>query len=116
MTAARATAWERLDEDAGEREWDALALRAGDASVFQSWRWGEYRRRAGWTPERWLARIGGEPVALAQLLVKPLPLGARIIWVPGGPLFRFPRGDADSLAEAVAALTARLHATTRAAY
>ena len=103
--------WDLLPADQGEQDWDGLALTAADASVFQSWRWGEYRRAAGWEPTRWVARNGeGEPVAFAQVLTRGYPLGVRIGWAPGGPLFRLPRTSARSLAAALAAFTERLTA------
>lgn len=101
--------WDLLPADSAEQVWDGLALAAADASVFQSWRWGEYKRAAGWEPRRWVARDGsGEPIALAQILTKRYPIGVRVGWAPGGPLFRLPRASARSLAAALAALTARL--------
>jgi len=67
-------------------------LQSADYNVFQSFRWGEYKRTGGWTPMRWTARDqAGETIAMVQILVKTLPGKITIGWAPGGPIVRFPR-------------------------
>ena len=104
-----APTWELLDPGIDEASWDGLALPAADASVFQSWRWGEYKRSAGWEPERWVARgDSGNPVALVQILVKRAFLGVRVGWAPGGPLFRLPGATPETLAASLGGLAVHL--------
>jgi lipid II:glycine glycyltransferase (peptidoglycan interpeptide bridge formation enzyme) len=63
--------------------WDAEVARLG-GSLLQTWRWGEFKRRHGWSVARVRAECNGE-VGLAQILFKhkgPLSLG----YLPRGPL------------------------------
>jgi len=66
--------------------WDALLLRFPDYTAFQSFQWGELRRRSGWVPHRLAAVDSGEAVAMTQVLVRRFPLGHAVAWVPGGPV------------------------------
>src|SRR5205085_9901361 len=75
-------------------------LRAG-GNLLQSWRWGEFKKQAGWTPLRLLLtqpasggnhRDGsaGVPAMGAQVLFRKLPrlpLPISIAYVPRGPLY-----------------------------
>lgn len=71
-------------------EWDGLLQAATDATVFQSWSWGEYKRNHGWSPVRCLGRDkSGKVGAMAQILLKKLPLGIHAGWSPGGPVLQF---------------------------
>ncbi len=81
---------------AGAGDWDAV-LRSNDASLLQSWQWGEFKRGAGWSPLRAVLREtrpangqGARPVVAAQVLFKsvprmPLPVSAA--YIPRGPVF-----------------------------
>lgn len=83
--------WKRLDAATERGDWAKLLRTAVDASLWQSYGWGEYRRAFGWVPERWVARDGnGKPVCCLQALNKRLPLNRVVAWVPGGPMFGFP--------------------------
>lgn len=54
--------------------------------VLQSYEWGEFKSRHGWTPFRLLFVAGGEPVAAASALLRRLPLGPwGVMYVPKGP-------------------------------
>lgn len=90
--------WQRIGAEA-EQTWDAtLSLGAG-ADAFQSFGWGEYRRSAGWQPQRWAALDGsGRPLMMAQLLTRTVA-GTLIAWAPGGPVLRFPASDPGPMAE-----------------
>lgn len=68
-----------------EREaWNEAVAGLG-GSVLQSWEWGEFRQRHGWTPLRLLDAENG---AAAQVLLRSLPLPGlgSLAYVPHGPL------------------------------
>lgn len=89
-------------------EWEALFSRVEQPHLFQSWGYGDavgattnwsLRHRAldlgGWRPRRLVFEHGGRPVAICQLLEKPL---ARYRWAAladHGPLFLGPEPSAD---------------------
>lgn len=84
--------------DGRPAEWASVVGMARDRNVVQAHAWGEYRRAAGWEPQRWIAWNGSrKPLCCMQTLVKPLPLGQRLIWVPGGPVVGFPDTDPSAL-------------------
>ncbi|MBI5202398.1 MAG: peptidoglycan bridge formation glycyltransferase FemA/FemB family protein [Elusimicrobia bacterium] len=88
--------WRRADDAASA----ALLDRAEDATLFQSPAWAEFKREAGWTAQRWIASLGGAPVAGLQALLKRLPFGRVLAWAPGGPMTGLPgasAGDAAAL-------------------
>ncbi len=54
--------------------------------VLQSWAWGEFKARWGWSPLRLIWYRGQEPVAAAQVLFRPIsPTPLRMAYVPKGP-------------------------------
>ena len=54
-------------------------------NVFQSYGWGEFKRRHGWIVRRGSILLGGSPVAMAQCLIREIrPLRTVVMWVPGG--------------------------------
>jgi len=70
--------------------WDQLLSFAQDASVFQSFGWGEYKSRSNWIVLRYCClNKRGKLVGMAQMLVKTMPFRMAFIWVPGGLVFRF---------------------------
>jgi lipid II:glycine glycyltransferase (peptidoglycan interpeptide bridge formation enzyme) len=72
-------------------QWDAR-LREHGGHMLQSWRWGDFKRRHGWEPERVLVE-SGDGVAMAQVLFRskgPVSLG----YIPRGPVLA---GDAEAL-------------------
>ncbi len=84
--------WELHRESGSGDVWNALLLETGDPNVFQTYEWGEFKRVAGWTPDRWLAREpDGSVVGMAQVLTKVFPGGISIGWAPGGPILVFPK-------------------------
>jgi hypothetical protein len=65
-------------------EWnDQLGALSG-ATLYQSYEWGDYRKRLGWVPLRMVGTLGGQSVAMAQVLTKRR-FGFCIAWLPGGP-------------------------------
>ncbi len=97
--------WELFLNTANYEEWDILLSNSEDNNIFQSYGWGEYKRASGWLPMRYVARNkDGAVVALAQILVKSLPVGSKIGWVPGGPVIYFPKSKEIDLAKMVRAL------------
>ena len=89
------TGWKLVRAD--ERGWwDTQLLRAVDATVFQSFGWGEFKRHEGWTPQRFVHQgAGGQAAGMVQLLAKRLPLGLSLAWAPGGPVVQFEGARAD---------------------
>jgi lipid II:glycine glycyltransferase (peptidoglycan interpeptide bridge formation enzyme) len=61
-------------------EWDQRLVAAG-GHLLQSWAWGDLKSRFGWRACR-IAAGGG----LVQLLLRQLPLGFTIAYVPKGPV------------------------------
>jgi lipid II:glycine glycyltransferase (peptidoglycan interpeptide bridge formation enzyme) len=99
-------AWRVADPTA----WNRFVEAARYHAFPQLWEWGEVRALGGWRPVRLaVGPHGGEPVAGAQLLLRPLPLlDWHLAYVPRGPI-----GDLDD--EAVrGALVAALRALGRA--
>ena len=82
--------WELLPGGEGADRWKDMLLGAKDYTVFQSYGWGEFKRLSGWRPLRFIARDGsGRVAAMAQALIKSMPLGFAVAWVPGGPAILF---------------------------
>ncbi len=72
-------------------------------TYYQSYEWGEYRRRHGWTPRRGTVLSGGRVAAMAQFLVREIRAArVAIVWLPGGPA-----GSREQLALLPAALRER---------
>jgi peptidoglycan pentaglycine glycine transferase (the first glycine) len=65
--------------------WDDALRRLDRPHVLQSWAWGDFKSRWGWTAQRWaLMGDDGSPRALIQLLRRAIgPLCA--LYVPKGP-------------------------------
>lgn len=67
----------------GAQEWREATGRLG-GHLLQSWRWGEFKRRHGWSPLRLLLSRDDDPVVAAQLLFRsfgPVKIG----YAPRGP-------------------------------
>lgn len=79
---ATASVWTAIDHPA---EWDAGLRALPHAHVLQSWQWGEFKARWGWSAERWRLDDGdGAPVAMVQLLRRRVgPVSAW--YAPKGP-------------------------------
>src|SRR5687768_3901406 len=103
--------WELLPANYNRAAWDDALLQSHDYNVFQSFRWGEYKRGAGWTPMRWIARDHtGLVVAMAQILTKSFRDKVKIGWAPGGPVLLFPQTPWDELTLIVKLLLREINA------
>ncbi len=83
-------------------DWDRDAVRSRYGHVLQSEAWGRIRAAQGWEPE--LLRVG-DPLPVALVLWRALPLRQRVAYVPRGPVFD--RDDPAQLDAALAALARR---------
>ncbi|MCB9076317.1 MAG: peptidoglycan bridge formation glycyltransferase FemA/FemB family protein [Anaerolineaceae bacterium] len=54
-------------------EWDQNLAEIPYAHTLQSWEWGEFKSRWGWSAVRLLWPQAGRPVAAAQVLARPIP-------------------------------------------
>lgn len=80
--------------DRTPESWNGLASRFADGNLIQTWEWGEAKSlTAPWTVERLEFLAGGEIVAVAQVLVRRLPLLlGGMAWVNRGPLWDLGKG------------------------
>jgi len=81
--------------------WDEAAARSPGGHVLQSSAWARIRAQQGWQPE--FVRIG-EPLPVALVLWRDVPLFGRFGYCPRGPVIA--PGDRDGLAHALDALAA----------
>jgi lipid II:glycine glycyltransferase (peptidoglycan interpeptide bridge formation enzyme) len=66
--------------------WDRALLALPNPHILQSWAWGEFKTRHGWTATRYLFQQDGQPLAAASVLQRRLPrLPLSILYVPKGP-------------------------------
>jgi lipid II:glycine glycyltransferase (peptidoglycan interpeptide bridge formation enzyme) len=85
------TARTHSDPPSPREDWDAR-LREHGGHLLQSWRWGDFKHRHGWVPERALVE-NADGRAMAQVLFRhrgPVSVG----YVPRGPVLS---GDASAL-------------------
>jgi len=68
----------------GADAWDRLLLEQPEASLLQSWTWGELQSRFGWTIERLLVQDGRHGLCSLQKSATLYPGGA-VYYVPRGP-------------------------------
>ena len=95
--------------DGTEEAWDQNLCNALDYTVFQSFSWGEYKKRQKWLPLRYISfDNNGKTIGMAQLLVKKLPLRMTFIWAPGGPVFCWPNNNIFDLNELIGDLLTQL--------
>ncbi|MEP7004040.1 MAG: peptidoglycan bridge formation glycyltransferase FemA/FemB family protein [Chloroflexota bacterium] len=86
-------------------EWDALVRSTGRAHLLQSAGWAAVKSASGWLPRRFVLDDGSRRVGVAQVLLKPLPLGLTLAYAPRGPL-----AEPDDVPAAMAAVAAALSA------
>jgi lipid II:glycine glycyltransferase (peptidoglycan interpeptide bridge formation enzyme) len=78
--------WARRSPADVESQWDAELQQFTDRSLYQSSRWGRYKRIRGWTPEYFHLEANGKTVGMLQALVRTYPLRTVVAWCPGGPV------------------------------
>lgn len=75
-------------------EWNSLTSAIPHAHILQSWEWGEFKSRYGWSAQRFVWNdAAGRPAAAAQILKRTLRLPtsyfllpASVLYTPKGPL------------------------------
>jgi peptidoglycan pentaglycine glycine transferase (the first glycine) len=72
---------------ASAAEWNTLVAALPHAHILQSWEWGSFKSRYGWSPQRLVWTDGDRPAALAaaQVLTRS-ERGLRVMYVPKGPV------------------------------
>lgn len=78
--------WTKVSLADAEAIWDSQLLRFDDQNLYQSFRWGRYKRVRGWTPHYFRAEANGVIVGMLQALVRTYPLRSVVAWCPGGPV------------------------------
>jgi lipid II:glycine glycyltransferase (peptidoglycan interpeptide bridge formation enzyme) len=68
--------------------WNQTLLRLSAPHVLQSWEWGAFKSRHGWSATRWvLQQADGTPRAAALVLRRRLPrLPFSLLYIPKGPI------------------------------
>jgi peptidoglycan pentaglycine glycine transferase (the first glycine) len=68
------------------QSWDRSLLDLPNPHVLQSWSWGDFKSRHGWSVTRLLFQEGGRTLAAASVLERRMPrLPVSILYVPKGP-------------------------------
>jgi lipid II:glycine glycyltransferase (peptidoglycan interpeptide bridge formation enzyme) len=77
-------------------DWNTLVASLPFGHILQSWEWGEFKSRYGWSARRWVRNDADRPVAAAQILRRTLRLPAShlslptsLLYVPKGPLLHW---------------------------
>jgi lipid II:glycine glycyltransferase (peptidoglycan interpeptide bridge formation enzyme) len=73
-------------------EWQAFLDCHPDAHLLQTAAWGELKAAFGWRPLRWLTERDGVRLG-AQVLLRSLPLGYSLAYLPKGPVSDRPESD-----------------------
>ncbi|MFG1609478.1 GNAT family N-acetyltransferase [Actinoplanes sp. NPDC049265] len=93
-----------------QQDWDSLLGRTSRCDLMQTWAYGEaVRDCVGWEPVRQLISYDDTPVALAQLLVREVPLVGTVARVLHGPVFLEAGGGVPSPTTAGVLTTLREH-------
>jgi peptidoglycan pentaglycine glycine transferase (the first glycine) len=88
-----------VDAHASRSEWDDLVLASG-GHLLQTWRWGEFKSKFGWSADRILVR-GRSGHAMAQVLFRQ-KFGLSIGYIPRGPIV--PDNDIEAIRNLAKAL------------
>jgi lipid II:glycine glycyltransferase (peptidoglycan interpeptide bridge formation enzyme) len=75
-------------------EWDRITPSLPGAHALQSWEWGDFKSRWGWSARRLLWSQGDTPVAAAQILRRPIPRTPwSFLYVTKGPALDYANPD-----------------------
>jgi lipid II:glycine glycyltransferase (peptidoglycan interpeptide bridge formation enzyme) len=77
---------------ASSATWDSALASLPNTHLLQSWDWGEFKSRYGWSAKRYLWEKNDQPIAAAQILKRSLgPFS--ILYAPRGPILDWHNGD-----------------------
>lgn len=77
----------RIAAEQDRARFNDFVARFATGDLLQSFEWGDLKSRGGWKPLRVVAEDGGEIVAAASLLGRPIPgIGRCIMYAPRGPV------------------------------
>jgi lipid II:glycine glycyltransferase (peptidoglycan interpeptide bridge formation enzyme) len=96
-----------LDRSLPDAAWDAFLADQIDAHVLQHRRWGDLKGRFGWQAQRVALSQEGTIVAGAQILLRRLPWGQTLAYIPKGPLVTWEDSELTRPLLAAIAATAR---------
>jgi peptidoglycan pentaglycine glycine transferase (the first glycine) len=87
----------KLMDIADRDKWDTFLTKETSFALLQSWDWGLFKAKLGWRVFRVAVEDKGEIIAEAQMLLKLLPLGLSIAYVPRGPVGNWTNDEAATL-------------------
>lgn len=98
--------------ESGRDEWNAFVGTEMHGHFFQSYEWGDFKRRSGWRPIRLAVRKDHRITAAAQILEWKIPLlPLSILYAPRGPILDYSDTTAfDCLLSGIVSLAKREHA------
>lgn len=74
--------------------WDRALLALPNPHILQTWAWGEFKSRYGWSAARFLFEEGSRTIAAASVLQRRLShLPVSILYVPKGPALDWTNAD-----------------------
>ena len=82
----RATLTSEMSVIANQMVWDRFVANCPTGHLLQTWAWGELKARYGWQAMRLALSQGDQIVGGAQVLLRALPGGRHVAYVPKGPL------------------------------
>ncbi len=84
----------RVEMDPHKDQWSQYVVEHPDGHILQTYEWGELKSRFGWSARRVGLYDRERLAAGAQVLLRRLPGGWRLAYIPKGPLIDW--GDAES--------------------
>jgi len=75
-----------LIEVSDPKTWDDSLLRLPHPHILQTWEWGEFKSRYGWSPRHLLWLAGNQPQAAALVLQRKARWLPGVMYVPKGPV------------------------------
>ena len=70
----------------GQRDWDQFVAGSGNGHLLQTSLWGAFKAQTGWEAGSVAVGAGEQIAAGALILMRPLPLGQRLAYIPKGPV------------------------------